>query len=623
MAAYNNNKQGWYGLNLQAWSLWVVVLCCCLLCFVPEIAQADYPWSALRGKLVINEVLIKQSGANTIAENDEFIELYNAGTTVINLAQLRLIDGNLFTNELDGTVGSITGSTSAFTFSCVGTQVCEGSTLLAPKTYAVVWVGQKSAMTTATNASFQAWLRNAPKLNDSGDDLWLYEQTASGLALVDYMSVGSTGTGSAVNTNVPASVWDFAYNNALSAVAKGQSVSLTPNGQMSSGACWEMTTSGNAGATCPAYLPTLDSDNTGSRISSMGDTNTRLHFISGRVFHDTNVNGLDDTEAGLGKVTIVLYDHAKASCKVTRTDATGGYRFTGLTNGNYLLYETVQTNSTTCPPQALDPSGYLSSSANQLAVTIMNQAITGVNFADLYSPSLLLDNSRVIQPQSVAVHPHQFRASTAGKVSFSLVEQVADPVVAWSSQLYQDVNCSQTLDAGDMPLNTSLAVVANETVCLLVKVLSPAHVSSGAMYTVKVQSAFTFGDGSLMQTPSIQTRSDLTKVAAALKGAGNLVLTKSVWNLSRNRLGNLARPNEVLRYTVNYSNNGNSLINTLALHDTLPAFTSLIGTPTCVATPSSLGTCQVSVNGSALLWQFNGQLSAGESGTVAFEVVVH
>lgn len=612
-----DNKKNKPGLKLIAQFIsWILVL------LLSKCAYADYPLSALRGKLVINEVLVKQSGGNTIAENDEFIELYNAGTTAINLTQLRLIDGNLFTNELDGTVGSITGNTSAFTFSCVGTQVCEGSTLLAPKAYAVVWVGQKSSLTTATNASFQAWLRNAPKLNDSGDDIWLYEQTTSGLMLVDYMSVGTTGAGSGVNTNVPASIWNFAYNNALNTVVKGQSVSLTPNGQLSSSACWEVTTSGNASTTCPAYLPTLDSDVTSTRISSIGNTNTMLHSISGRVFHDTNVNGLDDTEAGLGKVTVMLYDSANANCKVTHTDASGRYSFTGLTNGHYLLYETLLANSTTCPPQARDPSGYLSSSANQLAVTVINQAVTGVNFADVYPASLLSDNSRVIQPESVAVHPHQFHAFTTGQVVFSLSDEVADPALVWSSQLYRDTNCSQTLDASDTPLNTSLAVAANDTVCLLVKVLSPTDVSTGALHKVKVQSTFTFGDGSLIQNASVQTRTDVTKVAAALKGAGNLVLTKSVWNLSRNSTGNVARPNEVLRYTLNYSNNGNGFINTLSLHDTLPPFTSLVGMPTCGATPSSLGTCQVSVNGKMLLWHFSGVLLAGESGSVAFEVLV-
>lgn len=606
-----NNKNNKHGLTLIT-----SLISGLLLLLISEFAYADYPLSSLHGKIVLNEVLVKQSAGTTIAENDEFIELYNAGTVAINLTQLRLIDGNLFTNELDGTVGSITGNTSAFNFSCTGSQVCEGSALLQPQTYAVVWVGQKGANTTAAYASFQAWLRGAPKLNDGGDDLWLYEQTATGLTLVDYMSFGS---GSAVNNNPPL-FWDFTYNTALSSAAKGQSVSLSPNGQLSSSACWEMTTSGNASSTCSNYLPTLDSDHVGSRLTSVGTMNTRLHFISGRVFHDVNVNGLDNSEAGLGNVAVTLYDPTSASCRTTHTDALGRYRFAELTSGNYIVYETVA--STNCPPVARDPTGYGSSSANQLAVTLAHQSITGLNFADVRMPSFITDNSRVIQPNSVALHPHRFQTYTSGNVSFNLVDEWADPLLPWASQLFRDINCNQDLDAADTVLNASINVAANETVCLLVKVISPANITSGAQHKLSLQSEFVFGDGSLLTIPNSQVRTDLTRVLAGLQGAGNLVLIKSVWNLTRNVAGTAAKPNEILRYTLHYANSGNGSLNDLILHDTLPEFTSLLGMPQCVTTPSSLGSCQAIVQGDALVWQFSGQLLAGEHGVVKFEVQV-
>ncbi|WP_169333058.1 lamin tail domain-containing protein [Thiolinea disciformis] len=588
-----------------------------MLALFPIRAQADYPLSSLRGELVVNEVLARQSAGNTIAENDEFIELYNAGSSSINLTQLRIIDGNLFTNDLDGTVGSITGNTAPFTFNCMGAQVCEGSKWLPPKAYAVVWVGQKSTRTSAAYASFQAWLRNAPKLNDTGDDVWLYEQTASGLALVDYVAIG---TGSGINSGAPSTLWDAAYSASLSNVMRGQSVSLGPNGQLSQGACWEPTASGTASTTCPTYLPTLDTDNFGTRLTSVGLTNTQLHSISGRVFHDANVNGLDDSEAGLSHVVVVLYDVSTASCKSTRTSATGGYRFNELTSGNYTLYET--TNLTTaCPPAPRDPNQYLSSSANQLTITVANQSVTGLNFADVRMPSLITDNSAVIQPNSVSIYPHHFQAYTAGQVTLSL-DSVADPVLSWSSQLYRDVNCNQTLDTNDTPLSTSLSVAANETVCLLVKVISPAHVASGASYQVSIHSSFLFGDASLLNTPVAQANTDLTTVSADLQGAGNLVLSKSVWNVTRNSVGSLAKPNEVLRYTLQYHNTGNGRLNSLALYDVVPKFAVLVGTPQCMNTPSSLGVCQVIVNNGAISWSFTGTLQAGEQGIVSFEVEV-
>ncbi len=606
-----NNKKNKHRLKLIAnlMGLWLLV-------FFSKSAQAEYPLSSLRGQIVFNEVLVKQSGGNTIAENDEFIELYNAGTQAINLTQLRLIDGNLFTNELDGTVGSITGNMSPFSFSCTAAQLCEGSSVLPPKAYAVVWLGQKTVNTTAATASFQAWLRVAPKLNDTGDDLWLYEQTANGLALVDYMSFGS---GSSVNNNPPV-LWDTTYNSALNSSTKGQSISLSPNGQLSSSACWEASTSANARNTCKAYLPTLDSDTMGIRLTSAGATNTTLYFIRGRVFNDANVNGLDNNELGLANVRVVLYDPVSASCKTTHTDGLGYYRFADLNKGRYLIDEAV--NNSTCPPVAHDPNGYLSSSANQLAVTISEQSMRDINFADVRLPSFSTDNSRVIQPNSVALHPHQFKAYTTGKLSFSLIDERVDPVLPWTSQLFLDLNCNQNLEEGDRLLNTSLDVAANEKVCLLVKVTSPADVSSGAQYQLRLQSHFIFGEGGLLIAPNLQTQTDLTTASASLQGAGNLVLTKSVWNLTRNIAATVAQPNEVLRYTLQYTNSGQGRLNELVLHDTLPAFTNLLGRPQCVITPSRLGTCQVVVNGDALAWVFSGALLAGESGVVEFDVQV-
>ena len=580
---------------------------------------ANYPLSNLRGQIVINEVLFKQSGANSAAENDEFIELYNAGAAAVDLTRLRLIDGNLFTNELDGTSGSITGNTSPFTFSCTGKQVCAGSSLLAPNTYAVIWVGQQTTNTAAPQASFQAWLGNAPKLNDTGDDMWLYEQTSTELSLVDYISVGS---GTAVNTAVPNDIWNFAYNTSLLNFAKGQSVSLIPNGQLSSSACWEVSNSGNASSTCPHYLPSLAQDST--RLISQGASNTRLYTISGRVFQDKNVNGLDDNELGLRKVTIVLQKLNEQTCQTTRTDTSGAYQFNRLNQGDYIVYEAAQTdiNANTCPPIQSDPSQYISASANQHSVTINQQSLREINFADVRHPAFSLNHSLVIQPDSVAVYAHRFRSYSSGTVLFSLQNSIATPNLDWASELYRDVNCNQQLDATDTLLTSALHLNANQTVCVLVKVLSPANASSGATYTVEVQSQFVFGDGSLIAEPVLQTQHDITRVIAEVQGAGNLVLNKAVYNLTRNTEGSVALPSEVLRYTLHYTNSGTGKLHDFALHDSVPAFTHLVGTPECGTTPSELGTCQSAVDGTALEWQFSGYLPAGAEGEVTFTVQV-
>ena len=615
---FNNKhyRQGHYS-RFYSWISWRIALL--LLIYLSPGYANSYPLSSLRGQIVINEVLFKQSGANTATENDEFIELYNAGSVAVDLTRLRLIDGNLFTNEIDGTSGNITGNSNAFNFICSGKQVCTGSSLLPPNTYAVIWVGQASATTHAPQASFQAWLGNAPKLNDTGDDMWLYEQSSSELSLVDYMSVGS---GTAVNTNVPSDIWNFSYNASLLNFAKGQSVSLTPNGQLSSSACWETSTSGNASSTCPHYLPSLAQDNT--RLMSQGASNTRLYTLSGRVFQDKNVNGLDDSETGLRKVTVVLQKLSDQTCQITRTDTSGAYQFSQLNQGDYSVYEAAQTDidANTCPPTPSDPNQYTSSSPNQRPVTINQQSLSEINFADVRRPSLSLNHSLVIHPDSVAVYAHRFRSYSSGTVLFSLQNSVATPNLDWASQLYRDVNCNQQLDATDTPLTSALNLSANQTVCVLVKVLSPSNASSGATYTFAVQSQFVFGDGSLIAEPVLQTQRDITRVIADTQGAGNLVLNKAVYNVTRDTEGSVALPSEILRYTLHYTNSGDGKLHDFALHDSVPAFTHLVGTPTCGTTPSALDTCQAVVDGTALEWQFSGYLPAGAEGEVTFTVQV-
>ena len=216
--------------------------------------------------IVINEVLFDQSSTTSATNNDEFIELYNAGTVAVDLAGWQLIDGNLLVNDTDGT-GNITGSTTPFTFVCSGSQVCSGSTTLQPGEYAVIWVGSQIASKDATNATFQAWLGRGASLNNSGDDMWLYDVSTT---LVDYIA---WGTNNAINDPPLPTIWDNTYQNTLDNTPKGQSISLTQNGVDGNASdCWEPTTSNDASVRCLGFAPTIDSD-TSLRISSVGESN--------------------------------------------------------------------------------------------------------------------------------------------------------------------------------------------------------------------------------------------------------------------------------------------------------------------------------------------------------------
>jgi uncharacterized repeat protein (TIGR01451 family) len=230
----------------------------------------EYVVSPDRDKIIINEVLYLQSDGNDALTNDEFIELYNSSSTTVDLTGWKLIDGNIIQPDIEaGPTGTISGSsTIPFIFgnSFPSVVVTDGNPpVLGPGQYAVIWVGAKTATKQAAGATFQAWLGQSVRLSNVGDDVWLYDNQTR---IVDYVAFG---TGSSINTRPPATFlnntfWNSTYE-AHAATGKGQSISLTPNGQNPvtghTSGCWEPTTSGAAASPatrCPGALPTRDTD---------------------------------------------------------------------------------------------------------------------------------------------------------------------------------------------------------------------------------------------------------------------------------------------------------------------------------------------------------------------------
>ena len=235
-----------------------------------HIASATIPVSPLEGKVIINEILYRQRAGGRNG-NDEFIELYNASNSSTDLSQWKLIDGNILVNSTDN-AGSITGSSTPFTF--------PNGTVLAPEEYIVVWVGAQTADKQAPTAAYQFYLNQRPKLNNRGDDMWLYDDQNR---IVDYMAYGSNNNNNqAINTPPDAALnlWDASYQDDLRGVDSGRSISLTPNGQDSNdSACWEPTTSEDASSRCGTYLFTRDIDSETNRVTSVGQNNNAARLV--------------------------------------------------------------------------------------------------------------------------------------------------------------------------------------------------------------------------------------------------------------------------------------------------------------------------------------------------------
>jgi uncharacterized repeat protein (TIGR01451 family) len=268
--------------------------------------------SPSRGKIVINEVLYRQTGGNGANVNDEFIELYNASSESIDIGGWKLIDGNLILNDLDGTSGSITGKTTPYIF--------PPGTILGPNQYAVVWVGEKTSSNRGSGANlvFEDWLGIAAKLLDTGDDIWLYD---SQTRIVDYIAYG---TGTSINTPPPAALgfWNDASQASLATISRGQSISLTRNGlDTDTSNCWEQTTSGNASNRttnpCPNSLLTRDIDEF-NRTSSAGDNNNGLSTNLLLVKRITSINGSTNL-AVYNQIDAYPYDDNAIETNLTST----------------------------------------------------------------------------------------------------------------------------------------------------------------------------------------------------------------------------------------------------------------------------------------------------------------
>jgi LPXTG-site transpeptidase (sortase) family protein len=111
----------------------------------------------------------------------------------------------------------------------------------------------------------------------------------------------------------------------------------------------------------------------GSATINFGDyllPNSTLSGIIGMVFNDANANGMQDSgETVLSGVTIELKNNVGTVIATTTTDTLGSYSFPNLAAGMYTVTET-------------DPSGYISTTLNNVGVNLSSGTIATVNFGD-------------------------------------------------------------------------------------------------------------------------------------------------------------------------------------------------------------------------------------------------
>ncbi|MBK8323042.1 MAG: DUF11 domain-containing protein [Betaproteobacteria bacterium] len=233
------------------------------------------------------------------------------------------------------------------------------------------------------------------------------------------------------------------------------------------------------------------------------------------------------------------------------------------------------------------------------------------------------DGNLATTPGSSVFYPHTFTAGLAGTLTFTTTSAQSPAVPGWTQVVYRDTNCNGVLDGAESAgaIGPGVPVNAGESVCIVVADNVPAAAPYGAVNVISVTATFS---GTLTYT-----RTDTTTVANA--GGAGLTLAKSVRNVTLGGAAgtaNTARPNDVLEYTVTYTNGGSGALSSIVITDATPAFTTFLSATCTAPLPASLTACaattQPSVGGSgALAWTLTGSLTPGASGTVVFTVRVN
>ena len=293
--------------------------------------------------------------------------------------------------------------------------------------------------------------------------------------------------------------------------------------------------------------------------------------VSGRVFDDSNVDGINNTgESGISSLPIVLFDMANTTCISTRTDADGYYEFFPVIPGNYQLYEasreTVPTPQNCGVANTKDPAGYRSTTDNVLAAfNVVAADVTDKDFGDVKLPAFMPDHSGTVLPGNVVFYTHTFTPKSNGSVNLAVTSSNST-TTGWSMALYQDSNCNGLLDGveGNTVASSNLATTANTKICLINKVYAPTNASGGETYTNVITAVFDFNGNSLAGNTTLKV-TDHTKAAANDdQGVSRLELRKTVENITQSipetATQNQAKPGDVLKYRIYYSNSGTSFI---------------------------------------------------------------
>lgn len=239
---------------------------------------------------------------------------------------------------------------------------------------------------------------------------------------------------------------------------------------------------------------------------------------------------------------------------------------------------------------------------------------TGLAFGDVPANQLVAAGAQAGPPGGVLFYPHTFTAGSAGTVTFSLTRAPSPSIPGWSADLFRDLDCDGTVDAGEPLLTAPVAATTGQTLCLVLRHTIPSGAPGGAQETVTIGAGFDYVNAA----PALASSVVLGDVTTAIAGGG-LQIVKSVDVTT-------ARPGDTIQYTITYTNPGADPLTSIVIQDATPAFT-VFDSASCGGLGNGLAGCGVTTapasgGTGSVVWTLNGALAPGGSGTVTFRVRV-
>jgi uncharacterized repeat protein (TIGR01451 family) len=348
-------------------------------------------------------------------------------------------------------------------------------------------------------------------------------------------------------------------------------------------------------------------------------------LAQGKVFKDIGNGGgtanngiLDGAEAGVSGIAVRATDGASTTFDSALTASDGSYTLF-ITSGatTVAVIKTTPAAMIATGASAGTTGGSYNRATDTVTFTKAAEGIfTGVNFGIVPVNTFQNDEAQQALPGTTLFYAHVFTPGTAGQVTFTLASTASPANVSFTRVLYQDTNCSRTIDPAEPVITGPLTTVAGTNLCIIMKVTIPQGTPLNSTDNTSVTASFNYTNASPALTATYAVR-DLTTVGAATNSG--LRLDKSVDKAA-------ALPGATLTYTVTYTNDSSAPLSNLKINDTTPAYTTFVSATCGSPLPASLTACAVTAPAvgasGAIQWTFTGTLAPSQSGTVTFAVKI-